>query len=93
MILFTKQGCEKCDLVKRQCGDDLIVVYELDGENAEALAELAYHELVSKAEKTLPLLVDGERVYEDMPGIFEALGFSEENLMVRGDCNKGSCVL
>jgi hypothetical protein len=64
MILFTKTACGKCDYVKNHF--DLanlgIQIDELSDTNADALADLAYYELVDIAEKQLPILVtDDER--------------------------------
>ncbi len=64
MTLFTKTGCEKCDYVKRAVDlDGLgVAVEELGPENPDALAHLAWHGLVSVAERQLPILVlDRER--------------------------------
>ncbi len=62
--LFTKPGCGKCDWVKSKVDlsslQDLRVV-ELDGEDPEALAMLAYYECVSLSEKQLPILVSDDR--------------------------------
>lgn len=59
MTLFTKEGCGKCDYLKRKV--DLhalgVVVEELGPENPDALAHLAWHELVAVAERHLPILV------------------------------------
>ncbi|MGQ9655901.1 MAG: hypothetical protein ACUVXD_17720 [Thermodesulfobacteriota bacterium] len=59
MTLFTKKGCGKCDYLKRKV--DLralgVVVEELGPENPDALAHLAWHELVGVAERHLPILV------------------------------------
>ncbi len=59
MLLFTKDGCESCDYIKKNF--DLaglgVEVKVLGPENAEALAELAWHGLVEAAEKQLPILV------------------------------------
>jgi hypothetical protein len=61
-ILFTKNLCSACQDVKKDF--DLkalgVKVQQLDG--PEALAELAWHELVEEAEKELPLLVIGNQV-------------------------------
>lgn len=58
--LFTKQGCGECEMVKNQVNletiDDLEVM-QLDHENVEALAMLAYYECVALSEKKLPILV------------------------------------
>lgn len=59
MTLFTKDGCEKCEYVKK--GVDLkklgVRVETLGPDNAESLALLAWHELVNLAETQLPILV------------------------------------
>ena len=58
--LFTKQGCGKCDWVKSHVdlqSLDSVKVMQLDHENTDALAMLAYYECVSLSEKQLPILV------------------------------------
>lgn len=61
MKLFTKPGCEKCDWVKGQMPAAVKdAVESVDIMTAEGLAELAYHELVTIAEKQLPILVTPE---------------------------------
>ncbi len=59
MTLFTKEGCEKCEFVKRSV--DLkklnIQVEVLGQDNPGSLAHLAWHELVNLAETQLPILV------------------------------------
>jgi glutaredoxin 2 len=59
MTLFTKAGCSKCDFVKQKVNLDALGVRTevLGPDNADALAHLAWHELVSVAEKHLPILV------------------------------------
>ncbi|MGC8603859.1 MAG: hypothetical protein ACP5VS_09245 [Desulfomonilaceae bacterium] len=62
--LFTKNGCGKCDWVKNQVDLDEvpdIKVLQLDSENSEALALLAYFECVALSEKKLPILVSDDR--------------------------------
>ena len=56
MKLFTKPGCEKCDWVKANMPEGVTIAmhYIL---TADGLAELAFHELVSTAEKQLPILL------------------------------------
>jgi hypothetical protein len=59
MTLFTKNLCSACQEVKnafdlRTMG---VRVEELGPDNPDALAHLAWHELVETAEKTLPILV------------------------------------
>jgi glutaredoxin 2 len=59
MTLFTKEGCPKCDYLKGKV--DLarlgVRVEVLGPENPEGLAHLAWHGLVSVAERHLPILV------------------------------------
>lgn len=59
MTLFTKEGCEKCEYVKKSVDlKKLGVKVEILGpENPDSLAHLAWHELVSLAETQLPILV------------------------------------
>ncbi len=59
MTLFTKDGCEKCEYVKKNVDlKKLGVRVEILGpDNADSLAHLAWHELVSVAETQLPILV------------------------------------
>jgi glutaredoxin 2 len=65
MTLFTKEGCRKCDYLKKKV--DLaafgIQVEELGPDNPDALAHLAWHELISVAEKQLPILVLDDSSY------------------------------
>jgi hypothetical protein len=59
MTLFTKPGCEKCHYItdKFDMSELGIGVDVLGPANPEALAHLAWHELVELAEKELPILV------------------------------------
>lgn len=59
MTLFTKPDCKKCDYIKDAVNLELlgVNVEELTVDNIDALAHLAWHELVSKAETSLPILV------------------------------------
>jgi hypothetical protein len=59
VTLFTKEGCEKCEYVKKNVNlKKLGVRVEiLSPDNPESLAHLAWHELVSVAETQLPILV------------------------------------
>ncbi len=58
--LFTKAGCDACEWIKShvdlQAAKDLRI-YNLDGADPEALAMLAYYELVPLSEKNLPILL------------------------------------
>lgn len=63
-ILFTKDGCGKCDWVKSKVdlkSLDGVQVIRLGEEDPEALALLAYYECVSLSEKQLPILVSEDR--------------------------------
>ncbi len=59
MTLFIKEGCAKCEYVKKSV--DLaklgVKVEVLSSDNADALAHLAWHELVKVAETQIPILV------------------------------------
>ncbi|MHB8766207.1 MAG: hypothetical protein ACYDA8_17960 [Deferrisomatales bacterium] len=59
MTLFTKTDCGKCDYVKKHVdlGRLGVKLEVLGPENPDALAHLAWHGLVSVAEKSLPILV------------------------------------
>ena len=64
MILFTKEGCQKCDWLKDHIMGMKdwpigIQIEFLDIETYQGLAELAYLGLVGLAEKSLPILVQG----------------------------------
>jgi hypothetical protein len=59
MTLFTKSLCSACQDIKKEFDLEAlgIEVEELGPDNADALAHLAWHELVETAEKSLPILV------------------------------------
>jgi glutaredoxin len=59
LILFTKEGCQKCEYVKKSVDLKKLGVTEevLSPYNPDSLADLAWHELVSVAETQLPILV------------------------------------
>jgi len=59
MTLFTKNLCSACQDIKNEFDLDAlgVAVEELGPGNADALAHLAWHELVEIAEKSLPILV------------------------------------
>ena len=59
MTLFTKPGCEKCHYItdKFDLGSMGVVLEVLTPDNPDALAHLAWHELVDVAERELPILV------------------------------------
>ncbi|MDA8163568.1 MAG: hypothetical protein M0017_00855 [Desulfobacteraceae bacterium] len=59
MTLFTKTDCRLCDQLKKKfdLGTMGVKVEVLDGNDAGALAHLAWHGLVEAARKSLPLLV------------------------------------
>jgi hypothetical protein len=59
MTLFTKTGCQKCFYIKNHFDLPALGIQEeiLGEDNPEALAHLAWHELVETAQKELPILV------------------------------------
>jgi hypothetical protein len=59
MTLFTKSLCSACQDIKKEFDLDAlgISVEEIGPENPDALANLAWYELVEMAEKSLPILV------------------------------------
>jgi hypothetical protein len=59
MTLFTKDGCEKCHYITARFDLSELGIVEdrLGPENPDALAHLAWHELVDLAERELPILV------------------------------------
>ena len=76
MTLFTKQDCLLCQQLKNRF--DLsamqVSVEQLDRDNADSLAHLAWHGLVETARKTLPLLVkDDSSTVAEFPVIEEEL--------------------
>ncbi len=85
MTLFTKSLCSACQEVKK--GFDLkamgVKVDELGPDNPDALAHLAWHELVEIAEKNLPILVlNDSSAITDVEGIRTCL----ERLMPDAGC-------
>lgn len=62
MKLFTKPGCDKCDYVKKFIPDkNDVKTYNIT--TPEGLAELAFYELVTVAEKELPILLKDGQAY------------------------------
>jgi hypothetical protein len=59
MTLFTKVDCQKCHYIKEKFNLPSLGIREevLGADNPEALAHLAWHELVETAQKELPILV------------------------------------
>lgn len=59
MTLFTKPNCKKCDYIKETVDlkEKGVNIEELTPQNIDSLAHLAWHELVSMAETSLPILV------------------------------------
>ena len=56
--LFTKEGCDKCDWIKKNVDLDTmdnVRVMQLSDDDPEALAMLAYFECVNLSEKKLKL--------------------------------------
>ncbi|CAO0821458.1 Glutaredoxin domain-containing protein [Desulfarculales bacterium] len=59
MTLFTKPSCEKCHYITDKFDLDSLGIKQdvLEPDNPDALAHLAWHELVDMAERELPILV------------------------------------
>jgi arsenate reductase-like glutaredoxin family protein len=64
MILFVKKRCQRCEYIKQAVKLDKLNVEvveltpnEVSLKSVEALASLAWHELVKESETTLPILV------------------------------------
>jgi hypothetical protein len=59
MTLFTKPGCEKCRYITNKFDLEKLGIKQdvLGPDNPDALAHLAWHELVNAAEQELPILV------------------------------------
>ncbi|MEW6187514.1 MAG: hypothetical protein AB1585_17425 [Thermodesulfobacteriota bacterium] len=59
MTLFTKADCQKCHYIKDHFNLSILGIQEeiLGEDNAEALAHLAWHELVDTAQRELPILI------------------------------------
>ena len=59
MTLFTKTDCQKCLYIKTHFNLPSLGIQEevLGEDNPEALAHLAWHELVETAQKELPILI------------------------------------
>ncbi len=59
MTLFTKPGCRKCHYITDKFDLKALGVRQevLSEDNPEALAHLAWHELVEVAQRELPILV------------------------------------
>jgi hypothetical protein len=59
MTLFTKADCQKCHYIKDHFNLPSLGIQEeiLGADNADALAHLAWHELVEVAQKELPILI------------------------------------
>jgi hypothetical protein len=105
MTLFTKTDCRLCELLKRKFDLGALEIQEevLDGNNAGALAHLAWHGLVETARKSLPLLVldDSSSVsdFNQIEGklVSRAAGFGIEccqpNSSKAAGCDTGSCAL
>jgi glutaredoxin 2 len=59
MTLFTKTDCQKCHYIREHFDLSTLGIQEevLGEDNPQALAHLAWHELVEVAQKELPILV------------------------------------
>ncbi len=103
MTLFTKDDCVLCDQLKKQFDlSAMDVQVEVLGNNdAAALAHLAWHGLVEKARKALPILVlDDSSSLHEFPHIESHLldratryGIMAKRLNTQAGCASGSCAL
>ena len=59
-MLFTKPGCDNCDYIKDKLTPEMDINI-IDMSTADGLADAAFYELI---EKTLPILVHNEQIYE-----------------------------
>ncbi|HIJ89257.1 MAG: hypothetical protein OEV89_00175 [Desulfobulbaceae bacterium] len=103
MTLFTKDDCVLCAQLKKQF--DLsamdVQVEVLDNNDAGALAHLAWHGLVERARKTLPILVlDDSSALHEFPHIESRLleraarcGVAARRPGKQAGCESGSCAL
>jgi glutaredoxin 2 len=103
MTLFTKDDCVLCARLKRQFDlSAMEVAVEVLGNNdAGALAHLAWHGLVEKARKGLPILVlDDSSALQEFPHIESHLlaraaryGVAAKSSGGQAGCESGSCAL
>ena len=103
MTLFTKSDCRLCDQLKKKF--DLaaleVKVEVLDGNDAGALAHLAWHGLVETARKSLPILVlDDSTSVAEYAHIERRLldraqgqGMACQPTTPETSCDSGSCAL
>ena len=103
MTLFTKDDCVLCAQLKKQFDLSAMEVrVEVLGNNdAGALAHLAWHGLVEKARKGLPILVlDDSSALHEFPHIENHLldraaryGLAVRRSGQQAGCGSGSCTL
>jgi glutaredoxin 2 len=83
MTLFTKEGCSKCEYIKRKFDLEAlgISIEVLGPENPDALAHLAWHGLVGVAESHMPILVldDSSYIVDVVPIIRHLNGIARES--------------
>lgn len=103
MTLFTKDDCVLCSQLKKQFDlSAMDVRVEVLGNNdAGALAHLAWHGLVEKARKALPILVldDSSALHEfahienHLHNRASSYGVTAKRPGKRAGCESGSCAL
>lgn len=103
MTLFTTDDCVRCAQLKKQFDlSAMEVQVEVLGDNdAGALAHLAWHGLVEKARKGLPILVlDDSSALHEFPHIESHLldraaryGLAARHHGKQTGCESGSCAL
>ncbi len=85
MILFTTHQCSRCREIHEVFILESLGIKEiiLTGENAEALAELAWYGLVEQARQSLPILVcDDNKVVTDIKEIAEILSDRAKSILI-----------
>lgn len=76
MILFTSRRCGRCKEIREVFNLDALDIEDvvLTDDNADGLAELAWHGLVEKAKLSLPILVDDDgNVWLDLTEIADRI--------------------
>ncbi|WP_456430732.1 hypothetical protein [Thermosulfuriphilus sp.] len=99
MILFTKDDCRLCQTLKKLFDFKSLGIREekLTGDNADALAELAWYGLVEAAQKKLPILVldDGRALtaFEDIITYLATSNLQGQGKTELQGCQDGLCRL
>lgn len=84
MIFFTSLKCGRCRDIHDVFNIEALDIEEviLTEENAEGLAELAWHGLVEEAGRSLPIIIDDEgRAHTDLAEIVDALASRAKDVL------------